>query len=251
MNASGRHQHNINMMIQPRHVICVLHDGDTPIREVCRGFAGFEYDSTYSQAFPDARMATAFDASADKVEPSFTKHDWDAIDRHSAVSYVISPRMDPSTAVSVSQSALAFVAAAFDAGAVAVKGDSSGIAHGREQWLALHEDTERSLESALIRTWVRYPISDDGVLCSIGMHLLGFPDIEVYADTLPERSVVDILSEFMHFLVIDQPHLEAGHTYRGWIDATRFKLSRSECTRYEQDDFFYNPYGYWQLRAIE
>ena len=195
-------------------------------------------------------MANAFQWSADRVDPSITRDDWDAIQQHSAVSYVLSPRITQRTSMEVSQSALSFVAAALHAGAAAVKGESSGIAHGRERWLALHEHAQRSVESALIRSWVRYPISDDGVVYSIGMHLLGLPDIEIRSDNLPEVEVVDAFSAFMHFLLIDKPHLEAGHTFRARPDATRFKLSRSECTRYAEDDFKYNPYGYWLLRAV-
>jgi hypothetical protein len=195
-------------------------------------------------------MASAFDASADRIDPSLTRDDWDAIERHSAVTYVLSPRMTPSTSIEVSETALALVAAVLNVGALAVKGDSSGIAHGRERWLWLHEHTQRSVESALIRAWVRYPISDDGVAYSVGMHLLGLPDIEVLPGNLPEADVVDTLNYFMHFLLIDKPRVDAGHTFRVRSDAPRFALSRSECLRYEEDDFFYNPYGYWQLRAL-
>lgn len=239
------------MNINPRHVICVLHKDNTPVRQISSQFSGFDYDVDFSQDVADPRMMSSFNTSADRVTPSITTDDWHAIEAHSAVSYILSPRMTPENALAVSRQTLALAAALLQAGAFAVKGESSGIAHGRTYWLELDNYASRSLESALIRAWVRYPISDDCFFYSVGMHLLGMPDIEINRIGISEVDALDAISGFMHFLLIDRPRkLDAGHTFHAQPDSTRFKLSRERCTRYEDDDFFHNPYGYWRLCAV-
>lgn len=236
------------MNIKPRHVICILHEDSTPVRQICSQFSGFEYDVDFSQDVADPRMMSSFSASANRVTPSITTDDWHAIEAHSAVSYILSPRMTPDNALAVSRQTLALVAALLQAGAFAVKGESSGIAHGRAFWLELDDYASSSLESALIRAWVRYPIGDHSCLYSVGMHLLGMPDIEIDRTGISEEEAVDVMIGFMHFLLIDRPqNLDAGHTFHTQPDSTRFQLSRERCTRYEEDDFFHNPYGYWRL----
>lgn len=239
------------MNINPRHVICILHTDKTPVRQLCSQFSGFEYDIDYSRNVPDPRMMSSFSASADRVAPSITTADWNAIEGHSAVSYVLSPPMNAQNALEVSGQTLSLVAAVLKAGASAVKGESSGIAHGRSYWLELADHAASSLESALIRAWVRYPISDDTALYSVGMHLLGMPDLEIDRVGPTEADAIDAFSGFLHFLLIDKPgNLAAGHTFHTQPDSVRFQLSRTKCTRYEHDDFFYNPYGYWRLCTV-
>jgi hypothetical protein len=65
---------------------------------------------------------------------------------------------------------------------------------------------------------------------------------------ISEADALDVLSGFMYFLLIDEPaDLCAGHTFHTKPDSARFRLSRTTCTRYEDEDFFFNPYGYWRL----
>jgi len=239
------------MNIYPRHIICVLHKVDTPVREISSQFSGFDYDVDFSQDVADPRMMSSFIASADRITPSISTKDWQAIEAHSAVSYILSTRITPENAIAVSGKTLALAAALLQAGAFAVKGESSGIAHGRTYWLELDNLASRSLESALIRAWVRYPISDDCFFYSVGMHLLGMPDVEIDGIGISEVDALNVISGFMHFLLIDRPrNLDAGHTFHTRPDSARFQLSRARCTRYEADDFFHNPYGYWRLCAV-
>ncbi|WP_426212707.1 hypothetical protein, partial [Massilia sp. TWP1-3-3] len=234
-----------------KHLARAQHTGKTPVRQLCSQFTGFEYDADFSQDEADPRMMSSFSTSADRVTPSITTDDWDAIEGHSAVSYILSPRTTTENALAVSGQTLALVAALLNAGASAVKGESSGIAHGRTYWLELADYAAKTSESALIRAWVRYPISDDSLLYSVGMHLLGLPDIEIDDAGTSEVDAVDALSGFMHFLLIDKrQNLDAGHTFHTRPDSARFQLSRTTCTRYEHDDFFYNPYGYWRLCPV-
>lgn len=238
------------MDIQAQHVICILNDKNTPVRDLCKDFDGFEFDSTYSLEVPDERMEKSFAASIDRVHPSFTDEDWQAVGRHTCVSYILSPHMAPENALAISRQALSLVAAALRAGAFAAKGESSGIAHGRERWLALDEAADKSPIGPLIGAWVRFPIECNQVAYSVGMHLLGAPDVEIEREDMLDDEMVDVLSGFIHFLLIDKPILKDGHTFKLGEGARRFEITGMDCDRYESDSFFWNPLGYWRLSPI-
>ncbi len=238
------------MDIQAQHVICILHDKATPIRDLCKDFDGFEFDSTYSLDVPDDRMEKSFEASIDRVHPSFTEEDWQAVKRHTCVSYILSPHMAPENSLAISRQALSLVSAALRAGAFAVKGESSGIAHGKSRWLALDNAADESPTGPLIRAWVRFPIATNLVTYSVGMHLLGAPDVEIEREGMLDDEVADVLSGFIHFILIDEPILKDGHTFKLGEGERRFEITRTDCDRYESDSFFWNPFGYWRLSPI-
>jgi len=237
-------------IIQPRHVLCVLHHASTPVRKLATE-AGCEYDAEFSQSAPDSRMRNAFEACADRLVPSMSDEDWAAIESHTAVSYVLSPRLTPQNSMEVSARMLNLVGVLFRAGALAVKEESSGITHGRKRWVQLEADASKDRDACQLRAWVRLPIRSGAIDYSVGMHLLGTTDVEIeHANTI-ESERVDTMDMFLHYLVVDKPaNLQPGHTFRVAADARRFRLSRERCTRYEADDFFHNPYGYWRLSAM-
>jgi hypothetical protein len=128
-------------MVHPRHVICALGTWtdlagvDKAVRST--GGRGFLMDHDSSRCEADPRMGKAFVASADRVKPSLLHEDHAAIAKHRAVVYVLSPYIVAAQAQEISTRMLAVVAGLFQAGAVAVKGESSGIAHGAARWRAL------------------------------------------------------------------------------------------------------------------
>ncbi len=135
-------------------------------------------------------MMTSFDGSYDRVSPSMTDEDWDAIERHTAVAYVLSPPiLKELVAADISGLALLLTAALLKRGGIAAKGEGAGIAHGRARWLKLAEDFARAREkgdshtegATLYWAWVRRPMidADENVYYSCGMHLLSEPDVEI------------------------------------------------------------------------
>lgn len=238
-------------------MVCVVGTGldldamDALVQDV--GGPGFELDQEESQSDPDARMRTAFEYSMDRVNPSFTDDDWDAIDDHDSVAYVLSPPIDPGSALDVAARMLAVTAAALRAGGVAAKGESSGIAHGRERWLALADRAARAEPAgfdrvdALQQAWVRRPISDGDLLYTCGMHLLGQPDIEFERDPAAADNIPAWLEAFALYLLVEKPSIADGETFRPAGGLPRRRVRTTPCTRYEDDDFFFNPHGYWRL----
>lgn len=237
-------------------MVCVVGNGldldavDGVIAEVAG--PGFELDRAESQLIPDPRMRRAFEYSMDRAHPTMTEADWADIERHDSVAYLLSPPIEPGSALRVAARMLALTAAVLRSGGTAAKGESSGIAHGREHWLALagrvgSGPSEFDLAVALQEAWVRRPISDGDLLYTCGMHLLGEPDIEFEVDPAAGDDVLAWLEVFALYLLTERPSIRDGETFRPAEDLPRRRLQARPCTRYEEDDFFFNPHGYWRL----
>jgi hypothetical protein len=245
------------MTVQPRHIVCVLGNWKSfdDVERVIADAEGFVLDTEYSQLEHDDRMERAFDACMDRVAPSMKRKDDAAIENHTAVAYIKSPPLPAAAAQLVSARTLALVDAMFDAGGVAVKSESAGIAHGAARWrqLAKQARSQDVLEraDALRLAFVRRPIGDDDdTLYSCGMHLLGERDIEVTGtgDVHDDLGWMDLLAIY---LLAEKPErgVHDGEGFRQKPRGERRVLQGSACTRYESDDFMFNPYGYWRLTS--
>ncbi|MFC5834464.1 hypothetical protein [Nonomuraea insulae] len=242
----------------PRHVLCVLASGLglSEMERVAAGFGGFVLDREYSEAEPDPRMPEAFEAGL--AAASFDEADRAAVESHDTVGYLLSAPMMRELAADTSRRLLAATAALLRSGAAAVKNESSGIAHGRDRWLALADRAagaeDEDLADALVAAWVKRPIYDGQVLYSCGMHLLGAPEVEIEVggeppakDELPE--LVAHLDTLAIYLLTDPraEEIEDGAGFRMTEDAPRWVLRTGTCDRYDEDDLFFNPYGYVRL----
>lgn len=252
--------------VTPRHVLCAVGVGLDPdvISRVVEeaGGGGFELDEF--QREPDPRMRECFDAALDSRQAigddEFGESDWAAVDAHDSVVYVLSPPISQATGLDVSRRALAVTAALLAHGATAVKNESSGVTCGRERWLALASqaasaETVDDLALALVPAWVAPVIYDGEVYYSCGMHLLGEADVELHpgATGVPEpKLLLDWMATMQiasYYLLTEQPEhgIQNGEGFRITQDAPRWIMNRVECERFEDDDFFHNPYGYWRL----
>lgn len=233
------------MKIQPRIVLCILHDNPEVIREICARFSSFEFDEEYSKGGRDDRMTSSFDASWDRVRPSVTDEDKRQVDQHRDVAYVLSRRLDPDSSMDVALDGLDLIKAAFAEGARAVKCDSSGIAHGKERWL---EFASKRTQMDAYFAYVRRPIGSDATMYSCGMHLVGLPDIKVFG--LSDWDAAMTMDSFAGYLITEggKRSVKVGHTFSCSKDDPVLRISSDDCRDYETDDFFYNPYGYWILK---
>jgi hypothetical protein len=239
-------------------VLCVLGSGLglSEIERVAAGFGGFVLDHEYSEAEPDPRMPEAFEASM--AAASFDDTDWAAVESHDTVGYLLSAPMMRDLAADTSRRLLTATGALLEAGAAAVKNESSGITHGRDRWLALADQAadakDEDLAGALVSAWVKRPIFDGQVLYSCGMHLLGAPEVEIEADEeqLTEEGLPDLvmhLDALAIYLLTDPraQEIEDGAGFRMSEEAPRWVLRTGPCDRYDEDDLFFNPYGYVRL----
>jgi len=242
--------------ILPRHVLCILGAWKTfdDVERILASVAPPEFTIDYdnSELAPDNRMVQAFKVAADTVYPSFTEHDNEGIERHSAVAYVLSPPIPQNASLQISGITLAIAAAFLEHGAFAVKNESSGVAHGAKRWLHLFSefkagygtDNAPQFCNALYQAWVRRPLSDGEWWYTCGMHLLGQPDVEMepHENALESVRCMDFLNnkllegESIQQLLQDKVLLKDDEEPR--------ELRHMVCRRYESDDFFFNPFGY-------
>lgn len=251
-------------MVIPRNVMCVvgnwrdLDEVDEIIQQ--KSFSGFELDREFSQLSPDHRMMDSFVASYDRVSPSMSDADWNAVRTHGAVAYVLSPPIINEHAVEISGRALLLTAALLRGGAAAAKCEAAGIAHGRTRWLALADEFSRAKAdgdrhgegASLYWAWVRRPLidDDDGFYYSCGMHLLGQPDAEIDA-SLDLTDALQWMDMRGMYLLGDRPTrpLRDGKGFRLNDEGPRRVMRYRPCERYAEDEFIFNPYGYIRLES--
>jgi hypothetical protein len=235
--------------VKPRHVLCFL-GGEHALSRLTDAasaaigdFAtGFSIDRTHSQDQPDARMIRSFSVCSDRVVPgAWTNADEDAVATHASVLYVLSPPMTAETAVIVSAAALLLVDAVISAGAVAVKGESAGVAHGLARWRQLVADGAQALRSHddfLLRraarlSFAKWPLQGETCLESVGFHLVGLPEIYVAKNLGGDVDAVRLIDR----VADDIAEL-------GLDTVLRDRQARlSFASTYAEDDFKFNPYG--------
>lgn len=241
--------------VLPRHVLCFLggqHDlaplSDAASAAIEDFASGFSIDQTYSRKLPDENMNRSFEVCWDRVQPNaWWKSDEDAVEKHKSVLYVLGPRMTSDNAVTVSSTALLLIDKLVAAGAVAVKGESAGVAHGLARWRELILQAGMALESgddfALSRTcrlaFAKRPLASDKYLESVGFHLIGQPEVYVPKSLGSELKAVAIMDAVADDIL--RRGLEPILEDRG--------ATLSFTTAYEQDDFKFNPYGVVKLAS--
>lgn len=248
-NGAGRARAALRPEVKPRHVLCFLggaHElarlseaADAAIAEFAFEFS---VDTNYSLDRPDPHMSRSFGVCWDRVAPhAWSQADEDAVTHHGSVLYVLGPPMTVDSAVTASTAALMLVDRLIRAGAVAVKGESAGVAHGLERWRTLfsqlvdaakaNDDVARSRVCRL--AFARRPLESEHYVESVGYHLVGLPEVyvakslgtdfekammmDVYADDMAKRGVEAVLRDRKARLSFD--------------------------SRYKDDDFKFNPYG--------
>ncbi|MDV4179282.1 hypothetical protein R1521_12300 [Rhizobium brockwellii] len=239
--------------VTPRHVVCFLGKERDLSRlsdaasQAIRDFAkGFSIDEDYSQSEPDDRMSQSFAVCWDRVEAdAWSPADEDAVADHQSVLYILGPSMAQAETVKVSMLALRLVERLIDAGAVAVKGESAGIAHGLDRWRELIRQGAEATEAADPLSeqrigrlaFAKRPLSAPGYLESVGFHLVGLPEVYVPETAGSERQIVAIMDAVAD--EIAQQGLEP--TLKGRRAGLSFDST------YAVDEFKFNPYGIVRL----
>ncbi len=186
----------------------------------------YEHDSDLAQAFALAGRR------------SLTESDLAAIDAHTHTLYVTGKGGTSERAKQVMEVGTRIVRA----GALAVKVESTGVAHSAHDWQRLTVAPE---PSALYFAYVTL-IGDHERFYSCGMHNLGLPDV-IVPGTLAPNDAAQLLETFLLYLFLEQPNLKQGHTFSINAQAPRYRLQLAPCTFYAANDPFYNPFGMWVL----
>jgi len=89
------------------------------------------------------------------------------------------------------------------------------------------------------------------------MHTLGAADLIVSPAILqlagnigsPTAAAIDLFRTFALYLLAEcgPGKFVSGHTFSTSRDAPRYRVVWEPCTRYAQDNLFFNPFGRWRF----
>jgi hypothetical protein len=207
--------------------------------------AGFTLMDTATQetAFvelhePDPRLVDVFETCG---YPWIDEQDLEQIAAHRSTLWVLS------SDVSISQARRMMNAgsALLKAGGLAVKVETSGVAHSASRWNQFAESAE------LFPLYCAYVnlISGDQAIYSCGMHNFGLPDVSV-CDEIGEEQATQLLNHFNCYQLEELPPLEEGHYFSLDEASPRYRLAYEACEEYERAHPFHNPFGRWQLLPL-
>ncbi|TFV80031.1 hypothetical protein E4K64_05165 [Bradyrhizobium frederickii] len=243
--------------VKPRHVLCFLGKNEgllQPPKAVATTIADFDFeiDRAHSQGKPDPNMARSFGVCWDRVYPkAWSATDEAAVANHKAVLYVRSPPIDQQKSAAYSAAALLIVDEMLEAGAIAAKGESAGVAHGLARWRSLADQARKgsrtsqglkmtpAVTKACRLAFAKRPLAGDRYYETVGYHLVGLPEVYVATSRGSDRDAVKLMDE-----------LADAMAERG-IDATLRdrKLTLSHEQDYAEGDLKFNPYGVVRIDA--
>ena len=183
----------------------------------------------------DAGLHRAFEiAGGDRISPHLLAR----IASHTFTAYLTGSELSHAGVAQMRR----FAAAVLRSGGIAVKVDSTGIAHPSEAWLQDIEDDSISTLYPLFHTYV----GSSEHFYSCGMKNFGLPDCSV--DSSVSASIAaQTMHVFNQYQLSEAPALEDGHTFSIAAGAPTFRVSRQPYG-YEPDDPLDNPFGRWHLR---
>jgi hypothetical protein len=243
----------------PKIVLCVL--GNAEFERRCGPLLAAEgVEHEWNER--DDRMMSAFQASAYRCDPSLTQADIANITQHSRVLYILSSNFTAQEGAAVSRRFLTLARRLFIDGATAVKCESSGVAHGRDRWIELADAIDGADPwTSLLGAYVQLPISDGENYYTCGLHLLGQPDLIASAVVLraaygstedPPWAAADLFRGFARYLLAEcRPgQFGSGHSFSLSAQSPRFRVIWERCAGYEEDDFYFNPFGRWRFAEV-
>lgn len=163
----------------------------------------------------------------------------DAVAAHRTTAYLVFDEPDYEAA----RTAVRFVDALLDAGGIAVKVESAGVAHTAERWRELGASDEAFDTYTLFVQLV----GGDGRYFSCGMQNFGLPDAAV-PSSLDLQEGAHLLNVFNVYRLAEAPVLNDGETFSLAPDAPYYRLTREPYDAgYDPEDVLYNPHGLWSL----
>ncbi len=248
----------------PKIVLCLL--GDASFALHARTILE-DAEIEYELSDHDDRMTFAFRSAAAGFGSALKNEDYDLIDEHESVLYVLSENLTEREAAAASDSFLHLGRALLQRGGIAIKCESSGTAHSKDSWCQLSEiaanpaSSPLEIWSALFQAYVQYPVGGENDLYSCGMHLLGKPDFVISTDLLarveanagsPPQPASLLFGSFASYL-LDQCSVggfSSGQAFRPNLKWPSLGVVWEACSRWEEDDFFFNPFGLWRFKEM-
>jgi hypothetical protein len=165
----------------------------------------------------------------------------ETIARHTRTLYLIGPGGTPELALEM----MKVTAQLLNAGGLALKVETAGVAHSKETWQGFATHGISSLSSA----FTAYVKGHESYY-SCGMHNLGLPDAAVSAD-MDNGEASQLLRTFLAYISTEHPVLADGHTFSVDAQSPRYRLTHQEDSTHPADNPFHNPHGLWRLSPVE
>lgn len=189
----------------------------------------YEYDPNMRRSFEVAGQGLI----SERVLQKIAEH------RHTLYAIINSPSLETANWM------LKVGTGLLEAGGLAIKVESAGLAHTAENWQALAAD---SSPAALYQAFVTLIGGTDSYY-SCGMHNFGLPDVSLNRIIEPQAART-ILDEFNYYQLVERPSFLDGHTFSTSAEAPSFKLSHCPYEGYDPSDPLYNPFGRWHLESL-
>ena len=207
-------------------------------RYLCAGgmLIDLQSQSAFNYTFEsaDKRMAQAFRAAGPQITENLLKQ----IERHRSVLYLISFELNLAGANALMRAA----SAVLDAGGLAIKVETAGLAHTPAQW---QEFCGTQAEHSAHQAFVVYISGSTSYSC--GMHNLGLFDVSVAALNNEEaNAAVELLRNFNWYQITEAPQLAAGMSFATQQSGPFYQLALA-ASRFVPTDPFCNAFGTWQL----
>lgn len=189
----------------------------------------YEHDPNLKQAFSYVSRDTFDDYLLDEIE------------QHTYTVYVIAnvnSFEDLKEVVDVG-------AALLKAGGLAVKIETSGIAHTMDGWYQLVKNQDFfPIYSHFVTL-----IGDDESYFSCGMKVFGLPDAVIPSSIAPEEAA-DLLNNFNLYNLVEKPTFKSGETFSVGENSPIYRIQSIDDFRYEEDDIFFNASGLFDLIPV-
>jgi hypothetical protein len=263
----------VRQLYLPKIVMCLLADLDSRA-ELDQMLTDARVEYNFEER--DTRMESAFLNVESCSRPSLKNNDLQLIADHSLVLYIASSGYPRESAFRASAWFLLFGCKLLEAGAIAMKCESSGIAHSRARWLSIADVCRRNfskypnqnfdnavagLYNGLFEAFVQYPIASKKDYWSCGMHLLGHPDVIISIDLVnkslaqsdsPLTDIAYLFSAFCFYILggSAEIHFESGGTFHADSEFPSFRVIWEPCDGYAPDDIHFNPYGRWRFASV-
>lgn len=182
---------------------------------------------------PDTRMSEAFLAAG---RHWMADADIERIDAHTLVLYLIAP----GGTLALAKAAMAAADGLLGAGGLAVKVESTGLAHSAAQWGDLVRNGDKL---SVFRAFVLTAEGDPSYSC--GMHNIGLRDVIISEPDV--ENVSALLGHFCLYHFTESPVLRSGETFALGPDEPQYFLQKESCETYEDGSSFANPFGMWRL----
>lgn len=184
----------------------------------------------------DEQMTEAFEFGG---QGKLSDKTLDRIANHKSVVYL----HFPSDIVSQKERIIKFTEVLSKCGGIAVKLETSGVAHEWERWFErLRSDNPFDTYCASVVL-----VGDKDFYYSCGMHNFNLPDAQI-SNSFDAPEAADLINRFNYWQIVEKPALKAGHTFSLTENSPHFQLESSKDERHSEDELFYNQHGLWELR---